>query len=268
MKIKLLITIFSLICLLGISLFIFNIFNDRSTLFVFNNLKISKEYIEQYKLVLKNVDEIDSLFSTTAAYELIKNKILIDLCNKENIDISDSTIEMHIKEITDEGSISPLIDNLSKHFNKKTLKEFFWKPFIVENLLIDFIITDTLNIQKERYIEARSILSKWKAPDLDNNLLSKVTDYFEKSLSKEETALYIKENKINSVSFSEDGSFYYITKLTDNSLTGYRTLKVSFEDYLKNLKIKFKLKFKDKSYERAFFLLSEGTIYRELIIIE
>ncbi|HAV92529.1 TPA: hypothetical protein DCW38_05035 [candidate division WOR-3 bacterium] len=259
---------FFLITLLIILIFAFILFlNFNKRLFSVNGATITEDYVEQYKRIYMLSNNIDSIYSTSVAFEIIKDLITEDLCKKAGINISDSTYEAYSKMLKNDKSSSFLIDSLEKILGSKNTYKYFLKPFIAENLLADKISNDMNFIQKERYSKSLAIYKSWKGRECQNELLSDSVEYFIKSLSPEDEGSDMNIQK-DSINMYEDNNYYYVSLFDGETNKGYRIRKVEFEEFALNYSKNYKIHFYDQSYMRAFKLLSENSIWEKLTDIK
>lgn len=257
-----------LITLLIILIFAFILFsNFNKKVFSVNGASINEDYIEQYKKVYMLSNNIDSIYSTSIAFEIIKDAIIEDLCRKAGVNISDSTYEAYSKMLKNDKNSSSLIDSFERIFGSKNTYKYFLKPFIAKNLLADKISNDMNSIQKERYSKSTAIYKSWKGKECQKELLSDSVEYFVKSLSPEDADSDMNIQK-DSINMYEDNNYYYVSLFDGKTNKGYRIRKVGFEEFALNYSKNYKIHFYDQSYMRAFKLLSINSIWEKLTDIK
>ncbi|MGE3063863.1 MAG: hypothetical protein AB7T10_09580 [bacterium] len=260
---KLNLYIFAALILLAVMFISLYFTYKEKPLFSLNENKYYLKNVDEFKKVYLKVNRIDSMYSTSAAYEIIKNNIILQLCAESGADTSYSEFQIYTNMLSSESGLSGLIDSINELFGEELSYKHFLKPLIAQNLLSDRISKDKLKIQKERYSEALNIFNKWKGLEVVKELLSPSAEYF---LQKAENIA--DSSFTDKKQFYEDNIYYYIALREKDFIRGYRVKKVDFDEYAMLFKDKYKLKFYDKSYERAFLLLSEGSLWRELVKLE
>lgn len=235
--------------------------------FTFDENKFYAKEIDNAKTVYKVTNKIDSIFDTGIAFEIIKNQVICDICRINKIDLSDSVLTGYAKMISEDARYSDLTGKLNNKLKHSDYLRFFIKPFIAANLISDFILYDSTGIQKNRYDYMKKICSEWDGIYVDKSFLNQYTDYFEKSLESDDSLNFSQTNSTKSNSF-EDEKYYYSAKIVDNRAFGYRIEKISFDDYVTGLNKTYNVHFYDKSFERAFKMLSDSTLFEKIIIIK
>lgn len=258
---KKLIKIFLPIFVLTTILFSFHLIkNGKKILFMIENERIDSKSFYQYKNFFININSTDSILDCSIVKEIIKNKILYLIAKNENIDLSKKNIEfnynIHLPQI-------PLnIKDRLKDFNEKEIFEFFIKPFVIENLLIEKISYDTF-IQKQMYEHSKKISNEWDGKSFNGIFLNPFTEYIEQRIEDKN------ENKLIHKNFSEDDKFYYIFSSNSNIIYGYRISKIPFIEYVKaKYEKKFKLKFFDEKLKRSFILTNKDNFLTRLLQIK
>ncbi len=239
---------------------IYLIKNSEKKLFMIENERIDSKTFYQYKNFFIIINSIDSILDCSIAKEIIKNKIFYLIAKDENIDLSRKNIEfnynIHLSEI-------PLnIKDRLKDFNEKQIYEFFIKPFVTENLLIEKISYDTI-IQKQMYEHVKKISNEWDGKSFNNNFLNPFTEYIERRIEKRE------KNDVIYKKVSGDDKFYYIFSSNKDIIYGYRISKIPFVEYVKTkYEKKFKLKFFDEKLKRSFILTNKNNFLSILLQIK
>ncbi|MDD3804513.1 MAG: hypothetical protein PHW02_09055 [bacterium] len=237
---------------------------EKSAIFSVGDKRFSSSQLEDFKRIYMAVNKIDSFYSTSAAFELIKNEIILHLAAKANVDTSATSFDSYAKLLSSDKVISPLIESLESSFGEKMTYEHFVKPLIAQNLLADKISDDKSIIQKDRYSLVLSVSKRWDFKECDKELLSEFSEYFIQRIDSAESV----PDSLDSKVIYEDNLYYYLAVKENDVFRGYRIRKVSFDEFALKYTGFFKLKFYDKSYERAFILLSENTLWDSLTVIE
>lgn len=233
-------------------------------LFRISGASYNSSSVEAFKRVYMKANGIDSLFSTSAAFEIIKDRMILSLCSLSGAGVSDSVFDGYAKMLYSDSAFSAMISSLDSAFGKEKVFYHFVKPLIAENLLSDRIQNDRYVIQKMPYSEASGILSDWDGKDCDKKFLTERTEYFLQKADDSHSSSASQQSIPQTKTMYEDNVYYYVALKEKDVIRGYRTRKIDFEEFASQFKGRFNLKFFDKSYERAFLMLSEGTIWGEL----
>ncbi|MEO0289232.1 MAG: hypothetical protein ABIN00_06310 [candidate division WOR-3 bacterium] len=233
---------------------------QNKTIFSIDDKRISFEYFLKYKEFYKKINSLDHVLDCNIVDEIVKNYIFFKIAKEEGIDVSDKSIDYHFNMHKDDLKID--FEKIKKSFNEEEIFEFFEKPFVVKNLLIEKIKYDSTGIQKERYMYSKTIFKGWDGKSVDKNFLNEFTEYVEQHLEKEN----INGFETGKKNFSEDDGFYYVFSSNKNVLFGYRVYKIPSDEYLeKKYKKKFILKFLDDKDKRAFLLVNKDKLLDTIV---
>ncbi|MEO0233576.1 MAG: hypothetical protein ABIN39_07215 [candidate division WOR-3 bacterium] len=236
---------------------------QSKTIFSIDDKKISYEYFLRYKEFYKIINSLDYVLDCNIVDEIVKNHIFFKIAKEEGIDVSDKSIDFYFNMHKNDLKID--FEKIEKGFKDEEIFEYFKKPFVVKNLLIEKIKYDSIVIQKERYAFSRKVLNEWDGKTVDKNLLNEFTEYVEQHLEKDDSTEFEKSKK----NFSEDDGFYYVFSSNKNILFGYRVYKISSDEYLgEKYQKKFVLKFLYDKDKRAFLLVNKDKLLGKIVEVK
>ncbi|MEJ5307064.1 MAG: hypothetical protein WHT27_02030 [candidate division WOR-3 bacterium] len=227
---------------------------------VIEDKKFSFEYFFKYKEFYKRINSLDHVLDCNIVDEIVKNYVFFKIAKEEGIDVSNKSIDFYFNMHKNDLKID--FEKIEKVFKEEEFFEFFKKPFVVKNLLIEKIKYDSTVIQKERYAYSKKVLNEWDGKTVDKNFLNEFTEYVEQHFEKDGK----NEFETGKKNFSEDDGFYYVFSSNKNTLFGYRVYKVSSDEYLKKkYQKKFILKFLDDKDRRAFLLVNKDKLLGTIV---
>lgn len=243
--------------------FIYSKYQNKEN-FSIDDKKISFEYFLRYKEFYKKINSLEHILDCNIVDEIVKNHVFFKIAEKEGIDVSDRSIMFYFNIHKNDITID--LKEIEKSFKEKDFFEFFIKPFVVKNLLIDKIKYDSTFIQKERYLYSKIILEEWDVKTIDKNFLNEFTEYIEQNLEEKDNENNIESGKKN---FAEDDGFYYVFSRTQNVLFGYRIYKITSNEYLETkYQNSFKLKFSNDKDKRAFILINKDKLLGKIVEVK
>ncbi len=194
-----------------------------------------------------NVD----LMESTVLLDYIKYQIFRQLCDSFNI----SLLSINKNTLLEDGKYKNFKDNIVN-------------PIIYKESFYNYIDNDTILFQRNPYIKAKNIEKKWIEEEKWESLVEgNEIEFFRKHISIDE--LNLLENNIgkdsnNNYYFSGDG-YFYVVKILDNTMIGFRIEKISPDTILKNITKKIKIVFYSDEMYRSIEKISKGTIWHSII---
>lgn len=236
---------------------------QNKVIFSIDDQKISFEYFFKYKEFYKKINSLDYVLDCNIVDEIVKNYVFYRIAKAEDIDVSDKSIDFHFNMHKNDLKID--LEKIEKGFKEQEIFEFFKKPFVVKNLLIEKIKYDSTGIQKERYVYSKKIFKEWDGKTVDKNFLNEFTEYVEQHIEKDG----INEFKIGKKNFFEDDGFFYVFSENKDRIFGYRVYKIPSDEYLKTkYQNRFKLKFSDEKDRRAFILVNKNKLLGTIVEVK
>ncbi len=250
---KILIIVFFLIT---ISMLFF-LLNRKTAIASVNNSKIYREDIEIHKNIRIILDDIDNYSDENALFDILRNTVFTELCKIYKIDISKNALSKFEKDqFSNNSKINEIKTLLGEHFT-----HYFLLPYYSNYQFVFHALSDTNKFQRERFNEARNILSNWEH---DYSIfLNDNTEYFESN-----NASFDRGSIIDSFSgkyLNSDISYYYVIRYENNNIFGMRVKKVSIEEIVKSISSEINIELYDEKLAHSLYRIANETYWSEII---
>lgn len=224
-----------------------------------NGRKFTERDINIQRELICIIDGIEDYSPENAAFDIIRQQYFVELCRIKGIPVNSSVLDNFTNNLASYGDNANTLDEVKSYLGKG-YNERFLIPYYCNNAFIEHILSDTLDLQKDRYEYSISALSGWTDDDYDP-WLNDYCEYIE--YSSEEDNNTSPENTL-----TEDMSYYYIMRNINGKLCGLRIQKHSADSIIANFPADIDIKFYNESYMRGVQKISAETYWYNLIFRE
>lgn len=226
---------------------------------------IYKEDIDTQSDIVMLLDNIDQHAPENALFDILRHRIFMQLCKQYSIDTSYERLREHENMLLERMNGREIINELRNMLGKGFVKRFLM-PEYCNYAFVNFALSDTVDLQSDRYKFAKNIAIHWNNDEY-KDLLNDFCEYVEYSgnIVIDSNAVLLRNN--NNILF-EDISYFYVLRQNNEMTYGIRVFKHSIEEIIMSIPADYQIEFYNAGYMRGVYKISEGSYWHRLIFNE